>query len=253
QELLRSLLADSVLQGELQQLMPSQDLQVFQEAMSHWETPALAWAEMPILVRRRMEEARQSSCNDCDEKEWCWWLHGQLETLVAHAGRAFRAYYDSFEAKLTELQAMLFVYGQSALLPPFLAALRVPEELGRFMALLFSRHGSNFMLSRCLSTRWGAELRKGYVAMVEQQQALHRISAQIFWEMGASSRYSGTKGWVYVAEQVVPVQSGFQAISNCLIMLRRSLKFLRQVRETGALGDIMERQAVYSEQLHPEA
>ena len=35
----------------------------------------------------------------------------------------------------------------------FTGDLEISQELGRFMALLFSRHGSNFMLSRCLSTR----------------------------------------------------------------------------------------------------
>ena len=74
----------------------------------------------------------------------------------------------------------------------------VLEDVSRFLALLFSRHGSSPTLHRCLATRyiqyksfpvssagslvpqrWGDALRTGYVTMVENQQAQVRMECDV--------------------------------------------------------------------------
>ncbi|CAE7645783.1 CLEC16A [Symbiodinium pilosum] len=134
------------------------------------------------------------------------------------------------------------------LLPPFLAALRVHEDVIRFLALLFSRHGSSPMLHRCLATRWGEILRTGYVSMVENQQELNNQVAKVFWELGATSRFTNFR-WVTLSQQIVPLEAGWQRMFNGFIMMTRTLSFLHRIRHRTRL---LRPQNVDSEHLLPK-
>ncbi|CAE7400337.1 Clec16a [Symbiodinium sp. CCMP2456] len=238
EELVKEILFDSVMQEDYRHLMPGLDLNSkdMTAQMLSWQTPSLAWGQrLPGEVRDHMEAVQRRACEKCaspgccEPQRWCWWLHERLTKLIDETGKQVNLYYDLQNRKYEKLQDAAFFWGSPMLLPPFLAALRIHEDVSRFLAFLFSRHASSPTLHRCLDTKWGAVLRSGYVTMVENQEELSKQVAKIFWEIGATSRFTNFR-WITTSEQMMPVREGWQLIFNGFIAMRRSLGFLRLTR-----------------------
>lgn len=230
--------------------MEFENADFFSTQMSTWETPAIAWGvAMPLELRGAIEGVTSERCHDlckrrgelfggsncCEPRHWCTWLHEKLCNAVARAAAKYRSQYDAFGERLQQSLNSLWPFGQSVLLSYFVAASQIPEQLVNLLGLIFSHHSSNPALHACIDTEWGHELRNSLMGVLELMKQLQRTKNNIFWELGATSRYGGGNTWVSIGLQASPLQSGWQDISNCIVIVKRTLDFL--TLRLGELGE----------------
>ncbi|CAE8584464.1 unnamed protein product [Polarella glacialis] len=225
--------------------------------MMRWETPAQAWRTtvLPKDLKTALDSGTLLACKRhcaarggdhwrnkqnntrelaecCRPAEYCGRIHEKLLTLAEDTATGISTNFGLFKAEHAKLIKTLWPFGQPALLPYFLNALRLLEDTVHFVMLLFSKYSSNPSLQPCLDSKWGQLLRSSSMEMLEVRRNLQRISNSIFWELSATSRYQEANKWSQIGLHTDCLSSGWQLLSDTIVTFKRGLNYASSLRRS---------------------
>lgn len=214
-----------------------------QNILMQWGTPSMAFRQLPDELKLHFDKIVAKACsrfcvrhskNCCSPQERCHRLGQEVQKVYDSASVRFHQHWHEYQALSGNIIKAAWPFAQGALLPYFISAGKIVEDLVWFSTFLWSLRGSNPTLLPCLESNWAKVVRGQHLTMLDLWRDLHRFEELLAWELVATSQYS-THRWIHLDDNLWHLEDGFQKMSNVVLTTQKAFKYIGLMeREQGS-------------------